>query len=602
LDRLWYLGLAGLLLAFAGLRTWRPLNGFEDFWAHAAVGRWVWQNGQFPRETLFLWTASEPWVYHSWLSQVLFFGLTNIGGPTTFPLVVVVFTLLAALAPFAVAAWLWRRTGRGSSWMVLPFALAIEGLYIRFQARPELFTELFLSLLLAYLVCWSTTPRVEARPLLCRRDKVGMAAVLLMFIAWTNFHAGVVLGLLVLWVTAVCELVQDKFSPRSAVLALLALVAPLTVCVNPYGLAYVRAYQPVVGTGFAHIVEWISPLKPPPFNPPELALALEFVVPLALLAWLLNPRRRWAQAGWLLLLGAMFLRERRHVWPLLIVSVTVLAANAAVLDPETLWRKLARLGTSAESHPSEHLPILVRWLGRLALVGWLGLQISYCLYTFRYWDPLAPAGLEKGVVQFIEKHKLDGRVFNDYENSSYLQWRLAGKPALFIDLLNAYPDSVWRDYHDIIRLTDHGRELLEQQNIGIVVLTTNRPRPPSLAGLADFLDKDSHWVRVFADRDGVIWVQRTPEYEHIWRPLDGSVSTTEFAALERYSAANVVAPPVFPEDIGKGRVTGNKDRAVLATTIWSLVAQPPGQCGLGVGPAPYAWGVAELSILVRPRR
>src|SRR5688572_28751949 len=72
----WLLWLYGpLLLLLAAARAFHPLSGEIDTWAHAAIGRWIWQNGQVPQQTLIIWVADPiPWVAHSWLSQLLFYG------------------------------------------------------------------------------------------------------------------------------------------------------------------------------------------------------------------------------------------------------------------------------------------------------------------------------------------------------------------------------------------------------------------------------------------------------------------------------------------------------------------------------------------------
>ncbi|MEO6907942.1 MAG: hypothetical protein ABI210_08640, partial [Abditibacteriaceae bacterium] len=51
------------------------LPAATDFWAHAAVGRWIIEHHQIPHHTLFLWSDNIPWIWHSWLSQVVFYEL-----------------------------------------------------------------------------------------------------------------------------------------------------------------------------------------------------------------------------------------------------------------------------------------------------------------------------------------------------------------------------------------------------------------------------------------------------------------------------------------------------------------------------------------------
>src|SRR5262245_65134295 len=75
--------LVGLVLPVVVFMTWKPLNGYSGFWLHGAVGRWIWQEGKVPHQTLYLWTASEPYVYHSWLAELLFYGTIRMSDPPT---------------------------------------------------------------------------------------------------------------------------------------------------------------------------------------------------------------------------------------------------------------------------------------------------------------------------------------------------------------------------------------------------------------------------------------------------------------------------------------------------------------------------------------
>lgn len=540
--------LVASVLALGALLVWRPLDANQDFWAHAAVGRWMWQNGRVADRSLFLWTASEPWVYHHWLTELGSFGLTHLGGPDTFPVVVLALTALLALTPFPLALWLWSRHGPLPYWSAVPVVLALQALAIRFQPRPELLTELLLAILLIFLTGWSSRTVPDRTARLTRCDVAGLTAVMLLFALWANLHGGVVLGILALGVTAACDLVQDRFDRRSRALAVAALLAPLAACINPYGLRYWQALRAAAGSGFAQILEW-TPVWSGPSLPGEMLLGVGVVVPLALAAWRRNPERRWAQLGWLLLMGGLFLRARRNVWPLLVTSFIVLAANARALDIGSLWDALNR--RQEQGAQARRVPAALRWLVGLGLLIWVALLCADVASNLRLWRPLTPAVLERGIVAFVRDRRPAGRIFNDYENSAYLQWRFAGDPPLYLDLLNAYPDQVIADYQDIVDVTPRGRGLLQEQQIGVVLLTTHRP-PPSLARLAKGLDADKKsWARVYAGDDGAIWVRRTPANRDLVAACAASTLQTDFATLEHFHQGDPLTPS--RDDAGSAR-------------------------------------------------
>jgi hypothetical protein len=420
--------------------------------------------------------------------------------------------------------------------VAIPFGLALQGVALRLQTRPELFTCLLLVVLMLVLTAWSRPGDPDR---LRRRDKVTAAGMVLMFVVWANLHRAVVIGWLVLAVTAACELLQTRAGPRSRMLAVLTVLVPAAICINPYGLRYWEAYLPVARSEFAtSIQEWV-PVWKAPLLPDAMLIALGAIVPLAVAAWALNPDRRWAQLGWLLLVGGLFAGARRNVWPFTLTALLVLAANAGAIDPAGLWRRLAAWRARCE------IPVLplLRWGVRAGVLVWLLFACWLAADEVRPWRPRYPDKLDRGIAQFLTDHPVEARVFNDYENSSYLQWRLAGRPALYLDLLNAYPDRVMRDYLEIAGLTNRGRALLDEQGIGLVVLTTNRGGSPPLTPLATHLDQDPRWVRVYADVDGVIWVRRTPEYESLWRPRLGQVKSVAFAILERWGRDEAVLVP-----------------------------------------------------------
>ncbi|MBV9123004.1 MAG: hypothetical protein JO112_06590, partial [Planctomycetes bacterium] len=387
----------------------------------------------------------------------------------------------------------------------------------RFQTRPELFTALFFTGLLIFLVTWRAA----------RRRSPWM--VPLLFVVWANFHAAVALGIVILGVTAACDLLQDRWSRRSWTLALVWLLSVAAVFVNPIGLSYWQALVPVGGSKFADIVEWTSPWNLPQF-PTTLVIEQAVLLGLALAAWLANPGRRWAHLAWLLVLAGAFAEAVRFTWLLALTSLAVLAANAQASVLERFWEQVSRWRRGDEGARPVFPPLGLRRLVRWSLLTWLILGIFV-----RYSDLVPihlglPATLRQGGVCFLRRHPPAGHLLNDYENSSYLQWSFAGQPPLFIDLLNAYPDQVQVDYQDMVAATPRGRELLDQYPVDEIFLTVNRPGP-SLAPLGDYLDRSPGWARAYAGFDGVIWVRRTPDQEPLWRHPELRTSKT-FGQLE----------------------------------------------------------------------
>jgi hypothetical protein len=495
LPRLWLPLVALLCLA----SSWRPLSGGDDVWAHAAIGRWIVSHGTIPRETLFLWGAPpQQWIYHSWLSQISFYTLLS-GGEVRGAFLLLGLTALIVFSVFALLWRAWRaRIGVFSLWMPLVFAIAVYCSSLRFRARPELFTALFLTLLLLFLSHEKTPEKTQApaAPGVLRRETF---FVFVLFVVWTNFHGAVAIGLLMLGAMAFCEVAQARAARASWKWIWFFAVAVLAVNFNPYGFDYWQALRPVGGPMFERIDEW-KPFWKTPFLDPTLLLGELALVWLALMCWLGNPRRRWSQLAWLVLMSALFIDARRHLWLLPIVCLSVIVANADTLQ---------RSEVGAESSP------LVRDATRLLVTAVLLIAVLFTATPAQFsraqfsFGPIAPTTPRRATA-FFQTHHLNtrGHVFNDYENSSFLQWRFGGKPPLYIDLLNAYPDSLLFDYFDVVNATPRGRKMLDAKKVQVVILRTYTSKS-ALAKLAGYLDKNKRqWRRVYRSEDGTIWLRR----------------------------------------------------------------------------------------------
>ncbi len=262
---------------------------------------------------------------------------------------------------------------------------------------------------------------------------------------------------------------------------------------------------------------------------------------LAVLAWAINPARRLAHLGWLALTAALFVFAVRNGPVLALACLFVLAANAAALDTDRVWKVVGSRLSGRLPAKVRPAPPLFTWPFRLAVVAFLALQLASRWADLYLAEPLSPTELEDGAVAFMRAHTVSGNGFNDYESSSYLQWAFAGSPPLAIDLLNANADAVADDYEDIVNVSPRGRSLLAREDLAWVLLTARRPGP-SLAALADYLDASPSWLRVYHGTDGIVWVRRTPANEARFHDEAEHVPRGPFATLELVSPVRLPLP------------------------------------------------------------
>ncbi len=499
-DFLPALALPLLMLIVAGF-AWQPLGGGDDFWAHASIGRWILENGQIPRQTLFLWSETIPWIAHAWGTGVLFAWMMRLGGETYGPYLAQILNLILCAMPFVLLWRFWRRRAPFASLMAPLFILAMWVSSARFHPRPELFTALFLTLLFLFLIQW---PQQKSLP------KLQIAGVLLMFAVWPNFHGAVAVGLVILWLSAFLELLQTR---RDGRLLLLAAICTLLVFLcNPRGFEYYRVLLPIGSDTFKRIDEW-KPFWEWPRLATELVVAEILLWAIGMTLWLANPNRRWAQLGWMLLMMAAFLSARRQLWLTALTSLAVIVSNGRPLQGDELfrgWRKLSR------GDASQPLPAPMRLIARLGVLVILLCALAQAVSK----DDLAPravkANLPVGMTAFLLDKAPPGRIMNDYEFSAYLQWGLHERRLLYIDLNNAYPDTLMEEYFELIashkdpaKLAERDEkrnEILARRKINVVALRpfTNKE---GLSILARYLDGNVAWRRIYEGIDGTVWAR-----------------------------------------------------------------------------------------------
>lgn len=492
-DHLWPLV---VLVAFGCLAALIPIDQV-DFWWHMAIGRDIVALRSIPRVSNHSWALppNTPFIYGSWLSELVLYGLHVLGG---IPLIVLVRNLLLIGAYGLVGVEARRRSG---SWRLAALAIGCGGMMAlnNVSVRPQMFAWVLFALT-ALLVGAFRAGQIEPRWLLL---------VPALMVLWTNLHGTFALGLGVLGLTAGGETLAWLLARtrqgavyRLRWLWLTTIVSGLAIFCNPRGVAIIDFVQNLVGHPAAQQFggEW---------QPPDLLSFPGILVPLtllvAILGWLRRPQHSdITDALVLLAFGWLALSSIRNViwfgmiaWP---IVVGLLAQRKRQPSQRRLRLPFLNYGIAVLLS----VPLLLvqpPFKASLALgpaFTGMGASTRDGIYI--------GAGTPVQAVDWLRQQRLpaDTRLFHDMVYGSYLIWALP-ETRVFVDgRIELYPYDLWLRYREI----DRGDHVLA----GLAELQATHALL-SRAGQAKLISvlsaSGSDWQQVYADDVAVIF-QRTP--------------------------------------------------------------------------------------------
>ncbi|RYX80963.1 hypothetical protein EON83_26160 [bacterium] len=515
-----------LLIVLCALWAFGPLEGGDDFWAHAALGRIFLETGHIPKSTMFLWSADIPWVFHAYGSGIIYATLLNLGGPW-----------LALCLNFALAVipllLIWRLAKNRAGEVPLTFiCLLVPALWfssVRWRLRPEGFTVLFLTLTLLFLVNE-------------KRSRWNYFAIAAMFALWPNLHGGVLIGILTMWVGFIGESVQiflrsGKVAASEAPLAeaetdavvvepaprridwsfgaLAVACSILPLLCNPWGLAYRSVFGGTAATS-SHIAEWRQFWVYPAMTW-YVAWGLCLLCAICILVWSQTRRRPLGIGAVLLMMCALWISSRRHMWVTSITCMVVLAQGAGILNGQKVYAAVRNSITFVASRllrkPTQagEVPQLDSTMRLIGQIGTLIILLCACIAAFpdkgfRAVGKTVPIGMSS----FLLTRGPTGRVFNDYEYSAALEWYLKGQRPLYIDLINAYPPKIFDDWFPIAHAEPAGIKMLDSLKIDVVALrpVEDKKKKDPIYNLIQYLKTSPQWQHIYKGVDGNVWSRR----------------------------------------------------------------------------------------------
>ncbi len=479
------LGSCFLLL---GLLSARRLYD-SDLGYHLRTGQWIVENLKFPSKEVFCYSVlNHAYLDIHWLYQVSLYLLYGLGG---FRLI----SLLEIILLFAIFFITWKRMEISESppWVCVPFlAATLLACELRFQARPEILSWLFLSLDLLILEL--------------RAKRIKDLLIFLPFIQclWANVEGLFPLGLGLIAVFSISSFFDIRGGDRKLLgIFALSLLAGL---VNPYlinGMLFPIQLLKTLGSSSV-FDQSISEFQPPwtlarrfLFVPSLYLMAYELFSLCLLVLFLATFRQRkiqdWALAVSLFGLSATAMRNI----PLFMLACSPLAAASWKDLKGEVVQKLEKLFLSKA---------WIAWVFALFLLG-LGLRTVTNAYYIsdrridRFGWGLDEKEVPLRACQFMRDNHLTGKILNEMFAGGWLDWK--GPQLTFIDgRLELMGPELYSEYID--SLNEGGvTRLINRIQPDIIVFKTTLANQWILD-----LRKWADWRPVFLDESTAIYLRR----------------------------------------------------------------------------------------------
>jgi hypothetical protein len=229
-----------LFLAVALLACLSPTQ--SDTWWHLRAGRDIVSTGTLSLHDTYSHTAAGGfWPNHEWLTELLFYGLYQLGG---LPLL----TLLCAGAIVTAWALSWRLAAGSFEVRFVLFTVALASATTHWAVRPQVLSMALLTATVSLLV----NGRYRWLPLL--------------FVVWTNLHGAVALGVVVVLAALVASTAVRRALPRP--LAMTTVGCLLATMLSPLGPRFwIEILRSIQRSQINQLVEWRPPGATPALWP-----------------------------------------------------------------------------------------------------------------------------------------------------------------------------------------------------------------------------------------------------------------------------------------------------------------------------------------------
>lgn len=466
-----YLRVAGwaFLVAIA-MRYGCNVASDPDIWWHLASGRLICDEGGFPEHDLFSYSETRAsYVYHEWLSSVIFYLLYSRVSPVSV-------YLLKALLAAAVVLMMMRRQQRALSLpRILFWGLVLSVVGRGFGMRAQIFSYALFALTLLLL----DLSREHKR-----RNMIWLLIPLMAL--WANLHGAFIGGIGVILLHA------TEREMRKRVL-IVAFLATLATAIHPAGVRY---WSYLAGIpGMKDITEWQSIFSNPG---PALQIVLLWLI---CLLWLV-PRWKQYRTAELLCLAVTLIMSIRYARQAVLFGIC-----AGMILPRINmegWAARDWLRPFSKSLVASVLVLFSLLRGAETVLGYIDVRGRGIAWT----EELNEIDFPAAAVSYMRERKLTGNLAVTFEYGAYCIWKLY--PAMKVSFdgrYEVYTERAIRQAFDFHQGKPGWDRLLERASYALV-----DPRLPAYYLLRSLAS--SEWKLIYYEPDGALFERTSAPPSH----------------------------------------------------------------------------------------
>ncbi|OGN02501.1 MAG: hypothetical protein A2655_02130 [Candidatus Yanofskybacteria bacterium RIFCSPHIGHO2_01_FULL_43_42] len=493
----------------------------QDIGRHLKTGEIIWETKSVPTTNLFSFTEPDfPFTNHHWLSEVIFYGVYNLGGFTGLILLKIFVVLATFILLLLTIKPLWiidlrsrLSTGvRVGFWpIIVSFVLSIFIFISRTEVRPEIFSFLILAFFLSALFKAKyelTTSEVRGTPDV--KTPSWLWFLPLAQLLWVNLHIYFFIGPILFLAFFIDRLFDPIIRNTKYVIQKLLLVGGLiglATLINPAGIQGALlpfnilkeyGYSIVENQTLAFLADLFG------FN---LSIFIFKISTAVLVVSFLLTVKKTKERIFEILISTFFIyagfRMLRNL-PLYAlasfpVMVILLTDVFSAFQKPGFWRQ-------AEAR--------LQWAAKMLLVVFLVFMIFFVASGGYYkWARLSktfgfsvPDGLERAA-SFVKKNNIEGPMFNNFDIGGYLIWKLPEEKVFVDNRPEAYSVEFFSEiYKPMQENREKWEEFSNKYGINFIFFGHTDATPWGQAFLKSII-RNSDWKVVFINENAIILVK-----------------------------------------------------------------------------------------------